>query len=164
MAIRDTIPVYVVWLLVSGLTLRPAVAATASASFGVSATVQATCQASATARGVRIFADGTTNKASPVSVTCSNGAQYNVNLSAGTGFGANLALREMTGSSTALLGNALHLPLPSLVNRNQDARADRTTLTGNRIPEALPDHDRIVTEKRVATGAYFDAIIVTVTY
>ena len=164
MAIRDTIPVYVFWLLVSGLTLRPAVAATASASFGVSATVQATCQASATARGFRIFAGGTSNTASPVSVTCNNGAQYNLSFNAGMGFGANLALREMTGSSTALLGNALHSPLPSPIPRAQGAGANNANSTGNRNPEVLADHDRIVTQQRVAAGAYFDTIIVTVTY
>jgi spore coat protein U-like protein len=164
MSIRDAVPVLVLGILGSGLTLRPAGAATASASFGVSAVVQDTCRASATDRASRIFAGGTTNATSPVSVTCSNQALYNVNFSAGTGLGANLTLRALTGAGTALLGNALNSFQPRLVSLDKSVGTDAATWTGNRSAQAFADHEQIAAGQHVSAGAYFDTIIVTVTY
>lgn len=163
MSVRDALPVFVLGLLISTLTLNSANAATASASFGVSATVQATCRASAM-RTSWIFTGGQTNTKSPVSVTCSNGAGYNVNLNAGMGLGANLVLREMAGAGTALLGNVLKSRRADIVSRDQRVSMDTGDSVGNRIDQTLPDHQRIAAGQRVPIGAYMDTIIVTVTY
>jgi spore coat protein U-like protein len=164
MAVRGALPVFALGILVSGLAPRPAVAATANASFGVSARVEATCQASATGRAFRIVTGGTATTTSPVSVNCSNGAQYNVKLDAENGFGANLALRQMIGSGTALLGNGRNTSLPGLGNRDQSVGTDAALLTDNRSAQVQTGHERVAAGQHVPDGAYFDTIIVTVTY
>jgi spore coat protein U-like protein len=83
MPLRDTFLVVALGLLASGSTIKPVAAATASASIGVSATVQASCLAAImpiTNEARAAAADA----ASAVSVFCSNSVPYNIALDAGT--------------------------------------------------------------------------------
>jgi spore coat protein U-like protein len=161
---KFTWPIFALGILTSGLSPRLASATTASASFGVSATVQATCQATANAIAFKTYASASANTASPVSVTCSNSAQYIVSLSEGMGTGAAMHVREMTGSGTALSAYALRSFLRGIVNRGQIVGVDMVTGTDNPSAQVLEDYRQISAGQHVAADAYFDMVVVTVTY
>lgn len=161
---RFALHVFALGILASGLMLRPSVAATPSATFGVSATVQASCRASANAMAFRTYAAKAANPTYPVSVTCSNSAPYNVDFSAGMGFGATAAIRQMIGSGAALPGYALSSSPRCIVNRGHTAGTDTMAGTGNGAAQVLVDQSQISEGQYVAPGAHADSIIVTVTY
>ncbi len=99
---RNPCSVFAVGILASGLALKSASAATASASLGVSATVQASCRASATRMALRISPGAAATSPSNLSVTCSHSIPYTVSLSAGTAPRAIVALGEVSASTQRL--------------------------------------------------------------
>lgn len=165
---RSVLPIFALGILASGLTPRPGLAATASASFGVSATVQATCQATASAMAFKTFASTVVSSTSPVSVTCNNTAHYNVDLSAGMGIGSVGAMPEMRGSGTRMLGDGLSSLPRGIVNRNVTAVTDLAIGTGNRSAKVFAEQSQMPAQmlegRYIAVDASFDTIIVTVTY
>lgn len=80
------------------------------------------------------------------------------------GSGATVAIREMTGSGTALLGYAPSSNPRGIVNRGRTVGTDTVAGTGNRSAQALADHYLIAAGQYVEAGAYADTISVTVTY
>lgn len=163
---RSVLAVFAFGILASGLVLRPAVAAIASASLSVSATVQVSCRASAAAKVFRTYTDAAANATSPVSVACSNSTPYHVSLSAGMASGAAGPIRELTGSGAALLGYALSSNPRGIVNRGQAVGADTASGSGSGSGsgQVFPAHGQISAGPYVAAGAYLDTMIVTVTY
>lgn len=161
---RSALPIFALAILVSGVMLRPALAATASGSFGVSATVQATCRASAKTTAFKTYASAAANTASPVSVTCSNSAPYSVNLTAGMGFGAIVTNREMTGSGSALLGYLLSSNPQRIINWGQGKGTDTLAGSSSGSARVLAIHGQISADHGAADGVYANTIIVTVTY
>lgn len=164
MSMRFALSIFALGILASGLALRTAAATTASASFGVTATVQASCRTTTNAIAFRTFAAAVVNTTSPVSVTCSNSVPYNVSLSAGMGLGTAVDLRGTAGFSAALLAYEVGSHHRGIFYRDQTP--DIATLTGNgaRFAQVIPGHDRISPGQYVSTGAFFDTMIVTVTY
>jgi hypothetical protein len=69
------------WFLLFGLTIKAAGATAASTSFGVSAVVQASCQASPTRAKFRNYTAALASAASSVSVSCTNSTPYSISLS-----------------------------------------------------------------------------------
>ena len=141
---------------------------TATTSFGVSATVIATCTVSATPLGFGNYTSTTTsNSKSTISVTCTNGTTYDVGLNGGTTTGGTPAARLMAGSGTAA-GSTLSYNLCS------DSEACKTnwgntsdswqTGTGSGLAQSLTVFGQIPANQFVATGSYGDTIGVTVTY
>ena len=91
-------------VLTLGIASTPASATTTvTTTFGVSATVQATCLISATALSFGTYTGVVANSTSTVSVTCTNTTTYNVSLNPGTATGATVTTRKMGGPSGALL-------------------------------------------------------------
>jgi spore coat protein U-like protein len=88
--------------LVLTLTARPLFAATSTASFSVTATVQATCQVSTPAQASKAnTAAWMANAASNVSVTCTSPTPYSVHFSQGLTVNA---IRKTVGAASAMLG------------------------------------------------------------
>ncbi len=143
------------------------IAATATTTFQVTATVLSVCTVSATnlAFGNYDASSGTPNDASStVTTTCSNTTAYTVALNAGTGTGATVALRKMTNGANTL-------------NYSMYTTAGRTTVwgdgtlstvtqagTGNGSGQALTVFGRIPTSQYVTAGSYTDTVTATVTY
>lgn len=143
------------------------IAATATTTFQVTATVLSVCTVSATnlAFGNYDASSGTPNDASStVTTTCSNTTAYTVALNAGTGSGATVALRKMTNGANTL-------------NYSMYTTAGRTTVwgdgtlstvtqagTGNGSGQALTVFGRIPTSQYVTAGSYTDTVTATVTY
>ena len=163
-AVKSALPVAVLGFLALGLAPMSAVAATATTTFAVTATVQATCVVSATAMSFGTYTAAVANATSTVSVTCTNTTPYNVGLSAGLATGATVTTRKMTGPASALLGYALFSDAARTVNWGQTIGTDTVTGTGNGSAQALTVYGQVVAGQYVAPGSYTDTITATVTY
>jgi len=150
--------------LVLGLVSRPALSATVTTTFGVNATVQATCLVSATAMAFGTYTGVVATSTSAVSVTCTNTTPYNVGLSAGLATGATVTTRSMTGPASALLSYALFSDSARTVNWGQTIGTDTVTGTGNGSVQAITVYGQAAAAQYVAPGAYADTITATVTY
>jgi len=146
----------VLGFLLSSPFSRPAVAATSTASFGVSATVQSACQASSPATAFGSYA---TAGRSPVSVTCTNPTPYSVSLSADL---STPAASQLTGTAKAFQDHAL---LPATAN-GQWIRAGMATTSGSSSgsPRAYSVFSRTAHVWHVSSGAFADVVTVTITY
>jgi spore coat protein U-like protein len=131
-----------VCLVVSGLN---AFAATPTVSFGVTATVQATCAVSVSAATPGPYSTAGTKATAAVSVTCSHAIPYTVGLSDGLGIEASMTTPKMAGADSALPRYA--------VARARDGSAQVLTAVGELSPGQY-----------VGTGLFAGSIIVTVTY
>ncbi len=151
-------------ILALGLPTIPAVAATATGTFTVTATVQATCLLSATSLAFGTYTGVQTDATSTISVTCTNSTPYNVGLSAGLATGATVTTRKMTGPAAATLGYAMFQDTARSLNWGQTVSTDTETGTGNGSAQALTVYGRLAAGQLVAPGAYTDTITATVTY
>jgi len=164
MSMISTLTIIALGILASSLAPGPAGAAPASASFGVTATVQASCRTTANAIAFRTYAAAAVNTASLVSVTCSNSVPYNVSLNAETGLVDPVAIRETTASSAALPAYAVGTHPHSILNRGQAPGTALVTRIATRSDQVIAGHKQISGGQYLAAGAYFDSIIVTVSY
>jgi spore coat protein U-like protein len=161
---RSVLPAVAVGFLALGLSTRHAVAATATTTFGVTATVQATCLVSATTLAFGTYTGAVATSTSTVSVTCTNTTPYNIGLSAGLATGATVTTRKMTGPASALLGYALFSDSLRTVNWGQTIGTDTVTGTGNGAAQPITVYGQATAGQFVAPGVYNDTITATVTY
>jgi spore coat protein U-like protein len=160
---KTKIPVLAFSFLASALAVRSVAAATASASFSVSATVQASCVAAVTATAIKTYNEAT-DAASAVSVDCSNSAPYSVSLDSGLVHDAAVALRPMTRSRFALLGYPLSSNPRGIANWGQAVTPDTSTWFGSDLNSLLVTNRRYSAAQCATPGAYLDTMIVVVTY
>ena len=104
---KSALPIFTLAFLAFSQTSRPADATTASISFGVSATVQASCVASAAVTGFRTYTAAMENAADAVSVTCDNTTPHVVRIEKGSATGAMGTARNMTGPGSDSESSAL---------------------------------------------------------
>lgn len=143
---------------------QPASAATASTTFQVTATVQATCLISANPLAFGTYTGTQTDATSTLSVTCTNTTPYNVGLDAGTATGATVTTRRMTGPSSALLNYALFSDSARTITWGNTVGTNTVTGTGNGNAQTLTVYGRVAAGQFVAPGAYADTITATITF
>ena len=147
-----------------------AYAATATTTFGVSATVLSNCTVAATALNFGNYTPGTGPLAvsTPISVRCTRGTPFTVALNGGTTAGGTISQRLMTNGTDTLQYN-LYTSV-ALATIFGDGTTGATSVgTGAGLASAvtvnvfgqLPDN---AANQGVSTGAYTDTINVTVTY
>jgi spore coat protein U-like protein len=163
-SMKSALPAIALGVLALGLSTKPAVAATATTTFGITATVQATCLVSATPLALGTYTGAVANSTSAVSVTCTNTTPYNVGLSAGLATGATVTTRQMTGPASAVLSYALFSDSSRTVNWGQTIGTDTVTGTGNGAAQAITVYGQATAGQFVAPGSYTDTITATVTY
>ena len=154
------------------------------ASFGVSATVQATCLVSAPSVTFAIHTGAMLNATSTVSVNCTNSTPYSISLSAGSPNGAAVATRRTTETDSALLIYALApnsqevvtqgrmvdtdtaggTGVQEVVTQGRMVDTDTAGGTGNGSAQVLADLGKFSAERHVTAGAYADTIAVTVIF
>ncbi|MBA8902347.1 spore coat U domain-containing protein [Phyllobacterium sp. P30BS-XVII] len=145
----------------------PALAATATGSFGVHITIQSSCiLVSATDMtfpntGV-IAAD--VPSTSTLSVQCTNATPYNVGLNAGTGAGATVAVRKMTGPASATINYSLYTEVTHATVWGNTVGTDTVGGTGNGAAQPFTVYGLVPAQTTPAIGTYNDTITVTVTY
>jgi spore coat protein U-like protein len=149
------------------LAVPAAIAATTTTTFNVTANVVATCAVTATnlAFGNYDAASGTpTDATSTVNVTCTNNHGYTVDLNAGTGSGATVAVRRMTNGANTLDYSMFTDAARSTVWGDGTLSTSTQAGTGNGAAQALTVYGRIPTGQFVTAGAYSDTVTATVTY
>jgi len=155
---------FLVGTLAIDLPVVPAIAATATTTFSVTATVQATCLISATNLAFGTYTGALNSATSTISVTCTNTSPYNVGLNAGTAVGATVTTRQMTGPAAATLGYALFQDAAHTINWGQTVSTDTEAGTGTGVAQTLTVYGQVAAGQFVAPGAYTDTITATITY
>jgi spore coat protein U domain-containing protein, fimbrial subunit CupE1/2/3/6 len=146
------------------LTVEPVEAATATTTFQVTATVNATCLISATNLAFGAYTGTQTDATSTVTVTCTNTTPYNVGLNAGTFSGATVTTRRMSGTDASGLAYSLFQDSSRTVNWGNTVGTDTLAGTGNGAAQALTVYGRVPASQFVAPGSYADTITATVTF
>jgi spore coat protein U-like protein len=140
-------------------------AATQTTTFGVSATVAATCLInSAGALSFGSYTGVAINATSNISVSCTNTTPYNMGLNAGTSTGATVTTRKMTGPSSATLSYALYQDSAHSTNWGNTVGTDTVGGTGNGSAQTLTVYGQVPAAQYPTPGSYNDTITATLTY
>jgi spore coat protein U-like protein len=136
----------------------------ATASFTVTAVVQATCTIIANPLAFGTYSGLLINATSTLSVTCTNTTSYNIGLNAGAATGATVTNRSMTGPSSALLGYKLFSNSGLTTNWGNTVGTNTLGGTGSGALQPLSVRGQIPAGQYVRPGSYTDTITATITY
>lgn len=143
----------------------PANAATATANFDVTLTVQADCSIAANPLnfGTKGILSANVDAQTTVSVTCSNTTPYQVGLNAGLGTGATVANRLMTGGKTsATVAYQLYQDTARSTVWGNTQATDTVGGTGNGTAQAITVYGRVKAQTTPAPDTYKDTVTATV--
>ena len=142
----------------------PVLAATATTTYNVTSTVQATCLVSGNNLGFGTYSGSVVSISTTLSVQCTNGTTYNVGLNPGTASGATVTTRAMTGPGSATLNYAMYQDAGHTTNWGQTVGTDTEAGTGNGNAQTLTVYGQVAASQYVSPGSYSDTITATVTY
>jgi spore coat protein U-like protein len=148
--------------MVGGLPLSQAAAATATTTFSVTANVVTTCAVTATNLNFGNYSGVQLDGTATLNATCSTGTPYIIGLSAGTGAGATVNNRKMTGPAASLLNYGLFRDAAR--SSHWGNTTDTQSGTGNGAAQPFTVFGRITASQFVQAGAYSDTITVTLTF
>jgi spore coat protein U-like protein len=161
------IPCIAVGAVGLALTGGVAYAATATSTFGVDVTIVAQCLINSAStlsfggsQGVLI---ANVDQTSTIVVQCTNTTTYDIGLDAGTGSGASVATRKLTGGGATINYRLYSEPTRSTVWGNTVA-TDTVSATGNGAAQSYTVYGRIPAQTTPAPATYSDTITITVTY
>jgi spore coat protein U-like protein len=143
---------------ISNLASTSAFAATASASFAVSVTVQSACQASAPATA---FGNYPTAGSTPVSVNCSLPTAYDVSLSADL---SSSTVRTIPDPAKSLFGHVLSIGSAHIYSGGRSAGPETVARVGHESSNLQAAYSKTAWTQDVASGAFADAVTITITY
>ncbi|HET7371067.1 MAG TPA: spore coat U domain-containing protein [Gammaproteobacteria bacterium] len=147
-----------------------ALAATATASLNATATVVDACEVSAAALtfgDVNPLSATAVKSSADITVTCSNGTGYDIGLSVGSGTGATVATRIMTGGANGsdTLNYKLYSDDAYSVAWGDTAATGTVSGTGTGTAQTHIVYGLVPAGQTAATlGDYSDTVTVTVTY
>ena len=152
-------------VLAGSIPVGPAAAATATTTFQVTTNVNAVCTISATDLDfpdydTMVQVDGE----SEIQLTCTNSAQWNVGLDAGTFPAATVTTRAMTGPVGFHVNYGLFTDPTRTTNWGNTVGTDTVSGAGNGGIEILPVYGRIPAAQNPAVGGYTDTITATITF
>ena len=151
-------------LLVFGLSSGPASAATATTTFTVSATVQATCSISAANLAFGTYTGALINATAALTVNCTNTTPYNIGLSAGTTTGATVTTRKMAGPGANTIGYGLYRDAAHATNWGNTVGTDTLPGTGTGVAQSVTIFGQMAAGQLSSPGAYSDTITATINY
>ena len=161
---KSALTVLVLGFLTFNVALKSVLAATVSGSFGVSATVPATCQASASFLRLGAYSGATANATSDVSMNCTNATTYDVSLRAGSAPSAIAVSQKMTALGPVLHFYVLTSNNQASANTTHEVESDSVAGVENGAPQAITVRGQTTARHSVAAEVYPDSIFVTVTY
>jgi spore coat protein U-like protein len=150
--------------LVFDLAPQPTVAATSSASIGVSVTVQDSCLASASSAKSGTDTIPLEKTLYNVSVKCILPAPYTVSLSTGQVSGSIVAARETDSPESTLFRYLFASNTSGIINGRQTVATNTGAGISSASLQTLSLRSEIPAGNDFATGAYVGTIIITVTY
>jgi spore coat protein U-like protein len=137
-----------------------------TSTFGVTATVEASCTISGTtlAFGIISALGADVDATSALTATCTYGSAYTVGLDAGTGLGATVTARKMT-SGTDLLNYSLYTDTGRTTNWDDIGGTSVVAGTGTGAGQAITVYGRVPTgQTSTPVGSYSDTITVTIDF
>ncbi|MBA8880828.1 Csu type fimbrial protein [Phyllobacterium myrsinacearum] len=145
----------------------PAFAATATGSFGVHITIESSCVV--VSASDMTFANtgvitANVDSTSTLSVQCTNTTPYSIGLNIGTGSGATVAVRKMTGPAAATINYSLYSEATRTTVWGNTPTTDTVAGTGTGAAQPYTVYGRVPPQTTPATGTYNDTITVTVNY
>jgi len=143
-----------------------AYAATATSTFTVDVTIQAQClinSASTLSFGTRGVLSANVDQTSTIVVQCTDTTTYDIGLDAGTGSGASVATRKLTGGG-ATIDYRLYSNAGRTTVWGNTVATDTVSATGNGAAQSYTVYGRIPAQTTPAPAAYSDTITITVTY
>ncbi|WP_119392979.1 Csu type fimbrial protein [Taklimakanibacter lacteus] len=142
-------------------------AAEVTSNLSVTITITNECTAGATSP-VNFGSHGVLNAnfdaTGNISVTCTTSAPYTIGLGAGTGSGATLAARKMTGPGSATVTYQLYRDSGRSLNWGDLASGDTLTGTGTGSAQTIDVYGRVASQTTPPAGTYDDTVLVTVSY
>ncbi|MDP9195491.1 MAG: spore coat U domain-containing protein [Pseudomonadota bacterium] len=151
----------------SGLSGSQALAATVTNTFNVTANVSSECAVSAATLAFgtySITASSPDDATSTITVTCTNGTDWDVSLNGG-GTGLILArLMSGTGNPLNLLGYQLYTSAGRTTVWGDGLLGSQVSGTGTGSAQSLTVYGRIPAGQAVASDSYTDTVTVAVTY
>ena len=135
-------------------------------SFTVSITINPECKIISAGNinfGTMTFITGNVDVNGSIVVQCTNTTPYNIGLSAGTGTGATVATRLMTGPSSTIAYSLYRDAAHTQVWGNTPA-TDTLADTGTGSNQTFPVYGRVPAQSAASPGAYTDTITVTLNY
>lgn len=157
-------------LAAAALLLAPgarAMAATATGSLNVTITIQAECtvvSASDLDFGTHGVIDTNLDQTTTISIQCTSGTPYAVGLDAGTGSGATLAARLMSGPASATVQYSLYRDAGRSQVWGDTPGVDTVDGTANGSAETLSVYGRVPAQATPGAGTYSDTVAITITY
>ncbi|KAB1082377.1 spore coat U domain-containing protein [Neorhizobium galegae] len=142
-------------------------AQTATTTFNVQMTINGQCVINS-ASNIDFGANGVINTnvdaTGTIIVQCTSGTAYNIGLNAGTGTGATVAQRRMTGPGAAVINYSLFRDSGHLTLWGNTIGTDTQTGSGNGAAQSLTVYGRVAPQTTPAPGSYADTVTVTLTY
>ncbi len=153
-------------LLLSALTPDTANAATAATTMPVTMTITAGCTVTATsvAFGSQSVLAAATSGTGTLGVTCTNTTPYNVGLDAGSGAGATVAVRKMTGPASAIINYGLFQNAAFTTAFGNTIGTNTVAGTGIGTSQTITVYGQVPAQSSPAPGSYADVVNVTVTF
>jgi len=141
-------------------------AATATTSFQVQLTIQAQClinSASTLNFGTQGVLSANVDQTSAIQVQCTSTTPYNIGLDAGTGAGATVTTRKLTGGG-ATINYSLYSDSARTSVWGNTIGTNTVASTGTGAAQSFTVYGRIPSQTTPAPATYTDTITVTVTY
>jgi spore coat protein U-like protein len=157
-------------LAVLGASLLPgqAYAASVTATFNVTATINPACTIQASALNFGVYADAQVDGQSTITVTCTNTTGWEVGLNEGSSAGATIGNRRMTGPGPSNLNYGLFTNAARTITWGDHPALpgqDTVSGVGSGSAQALTVFGRVPAAQGTARpGAFLDTITVTITF
>ncbi|MDR5785386.1 spore coat U domain-containing protein [Caballeronia sp. LP003] len=165
-----SIAVSVISVALAASPLLPfaAQAATRSTTFAVTLTLQNDCQIAANPLnfGNSGVIAANVDQTTTLSVTCSNGAAYNVGLDAGSVAGSTITNRLLAGTGTPAptVAYQLYRDAARTLVWGQTIGTDTVASTGTGAAQTLTVYGRVAPQATPAAGTYSSSVTATVTF
>jgi spore coat protein U-like protein len=158
-------------ILAGGLTLLSGAvyAVTTTSNFTVQIIISAACTiisaSNVTFPGQGVLTANVPNSGTPaIVVQCTNTTPYTIGLNAGTGAGATVANRKMTGPGAATINYSIYQDAGFTTVWGNTIGTDTQSITSNGTQNSWSVYARVPAQNTPAPGTYTDTITVSVTY
>ena len=142
-------------------------AATATGQFNVTITIAAECLVNS-ATDLDFGSSGVIaaniDAQSTITVQCTASTPYTIGINAGTGGGATVTNRLMTGPGAATVSYSVFRDAARTLNWGTTIGTDTLAGTGNGSLQPITVYGRVPPQATPAAGTYSDTLTVTVTY
>jgi len=139
-------------------------ASTSTSMVAVSAMVGASCIVGSTPLLFGNYSGGAVSQTAAATVLCTNGTPYTIGLDNGTGSGATVVTRLMTGPNNQTLSYGVYSDAAHTTAWGSSAGTNTVTGSGTGTVQTIPVYGQISPSQSPTPGNYTDTITVTLTY